>query len=169
MVEQSMARTQEKPVFFLDLAVPRDIAPDVAELPYAHLYNIDDLHVAIKKGLDERQTAAIHAETLITPTLEEYLAEDRIRTAKKDICGYREHMKHLAALELQKATKKIDSGLCQQTVMHEFSEKLLNKVIHATTVGLRQAAADGRSDILEFTDYLLNINASCVETNEEIT
>ncbi|MCH9756032.1 MAG: glutamyl-tRNA reductase [Gammaproteobacteria bacterium] len=168
MLEQSIGETRKTPLFFLDLAVPRDIALDVTELPYTHLYNIDDLHSAIEKGLDERRNAATHAETLIAPALEQYLREHRIRSAQQVICDYRENMQFLAETELQRATKKMLSGHSQQTVMHELSTKLVNKLTHATTVGLQHIAADGHADLLKLANYLLKIEMPKVK-NEKIT
>ncbi len=168
MVQQAIGTIRKTPLFFLDLAVPRDIAPDVAELSYTHLYNIDDLHVAIEKGLDERRNAAARAEKLLEPALAQYLKEDRIRLAQHAICDYREHMQLLAMHELERAHKKLADGACQQLMMREFSERLLNKLMHVTTVGLRQAAIDSREDILTFSRYLLNIDESYIN-NEKIT
>ncbi len=156
MVQQAIGETRETPLFFLDLAVPRDIALEVSELTYAHLYNIDDLHLAIEKGLDERRNAAASAEALITPELERYKKESRIRAAQKVISDYREQMQLLAEFELRRATKKMQAKTCQNTVMREFSDRLFNKLTHATTIGLRQLAADGHSDILSLAEYLLN-------------
>jgi glutamyl-tRNA reductase len=157
MLNQAIGSERKKPLFFLDLAVPRDIAPDVLDLPYVQLHNIDDLHVVIEKGLDERRLAAARAETLIQPALTKYLAAHRVREATNIICEYREKMQALAEYELQRATQKITSGQCQTAVMREFSDRLINKLTHTTTVGLRQAAADSRTDILDITDYFFNL------------
>ncbi len=168
MVEQAIGSARKTPLFFLDLAVPRDIASDVDELSYTHLYNIDDLHHVIEKGLDERKSAATHAESLIAPALESFVKAHRIRSAQRMICDYRENMQLLAEFELQRATKKILSEQCQHAVMREFSERLLNKLTHPTTIGLRQLAADGHSDILALANYLLNTELPHI-TYEEIT
>ncbi|MDX2347104.1 MAG: glutamyl-tRNA reductase [Legionella sp.] len=156
MVQQAIGNTRLNPLFFLDLAVPRDITSDVATLPYVQLHNIDDLHVVIEKGLDERKQAATRAEQLIYPALAQYLEAHRIRSAKNMICDYREHMQLLAEDELFRATQKITNGQCHKAIMQEFSERLINKFTHTTTVGLRQAAADNRFDILEFSNYVFN-------------
>ena len=169
MLKQAIGDTRENPLFFLDLAVPRDIASDVLELPYVRLHNIDDLHLVIEKGLDERRLAAARAETLIQPALAQYLKAHRIRAAKNIICDYREQMQQLAEHELQRATQKIASGQCQTDVMREFSDRLINKLAHITTIGLRQAAADNRSDILDIADYFFNLVKTPSIKNEKIT
>jgi len=169
MVEQALKKNPEKTMFFLDLAVPRDITPDVAELDNVHLYNIDDLHLTIEKGLNERRTAAERAEALIQPELEHYMRAHRTRRAQHVICDYRTKMQDLAEQELERATKKITSGQCEHAVLREFSERLMNKLTHTTTVGLRQVAADNRHDLLELASYLFNNATTATLDYEEIT
>lgn len=168
MVEQALKTNPAKTMFFLDLAVPRDITPDVAELENVHLYNIDDLHITIEKGLDERRTAATRAEALIQPELESYMRAHRTRRAQGVICDYRDRMQHLAEQELQRATQKMTTGQCEHAVLREFSERLTNKLTHETTVGLRQAAADDHPDVLKLAAYLLNTTTSTLDY-EKIT
>ncbi len=168
MVEQALKTSPKKTMVFLDLAIPRDITPDVAELENVHLYNIDDLHITIENGINERRTAAIRAEALIQPELEQYMRTYRTRRAQRMICDYRNKMQHLAKQELERANQKITAGQCQQTVLREFSERLTNKLTHETTVGLRQAAADDHPDLLKLASYLLNTTTSTLDY-EKIT
>jgi len=168
MVEQARKTSPKKTMFFLDLAVPRDITPEVAELESIHLYNIDDLHMTIEKGLYERKIAATRAEALIEPELEDYMRAHRTRCAQGIICNYRDKMQHIAEQELRRASQKITTGHCEHTVLREFSERLTNKLTHETTVGLRQAAADDHPDLLKFASYLLNTTTSTLDY-EKIT
>lgn len=168
MLIQSIGLTRVSPLFLLDLAVPRDIDLNVSQLDYVHLYNIDDLHQAIEKGLSERQAAAKHAEQLIDKALTQYATEHRIRAAQQAICNYREHMQLLADMELERVLKKMNQVHGAESVLREFTNRLINKMTHITTIGLRQAAADARADLLSFTEYLLNTNLSSIK-NEKIT
>ncbi|MDF1828256.1 MAG: glutamyl-tRNA reductase [Legionellaceae bacterium] len=170
MVEQAMASASvpEKTMCFLDLAIPRDITPDVAELKNVFLYNIDDLHMTIENGLNERRAAAIRAEALIEPELEHYMRSHRTRRAQHAICDYREKMQQLAEQELQRATQKMTTGQCEHAVLREFSDRLTNKLTHETTVGLRQAAADDHPELLTLTSYLLNTTNSALD-HEKVT
>ncbi len=170
MVEQAIrhCKTPEKTRFFLDLAVPRDITPDVGELPTVRLYNIDDLHQIIEQGLDERRLAANKAEALIEPTLLAYQCEHRVRHAQLAITTYREHVQNLAEKELKRATNKIAAGHEQDAVLREFSTRLLNKASHIPTVGLRQAAIDNRPELLDLVHYLMHTTTAAKE-HENIT
>lgn len=168
MVEQAAAFATRKTLFLLDLAVPRDITPDVKALEYVKLYNIEDLHLAIEKSLEERRQAATHAETLITPLVESYSEAHRMRYADDAICDYRKQMHSLVQYELTRATKKIDAGHAHADIIQEISERLYNKLTHATTVGLKEAAKDKRHDLVDLAHYLLRTAIPKI-SHEEIT
>lgn len=169
LVEHTMSQRKQAPMFFLDLAVPRDIENNVGELEQVHLYNVDDLQVMIEKGMDERRHAALQAEQLIESELDNYIRWHRSLRAKDVICDYRNQMQHLARQELERALKKLSAGQSQQTVLNEFSERLVNKLTHNPTTGLRQIAWDGREDLLSLAQYLFNTTTQCQSSYEEIS
>ncbi len=156
LVKHALEQRNNASMVLLDLAVPRDIEADVAELDGAHLYNLDDLQGMIEKGKHERQTAAVHAEQLIDAELDNYIRWHRSLRAKDVICDYRVQMQDLAESELQRALQKLSTGQCQYTVLTEFSERLVKKLTHRPTVGLRMAARDERHEVLDLVRYLLN-------------
>ena len=170
LVEYALLQRNPAPMFFLDLAVPRDIEANVGELEQVQLYNVDDLQKMIEQGMEERRQAALRAEQLIEDELNNYLRKQRSLKAKKVICEYRTQMHHLAQKELQRALKKLSAGHCQQLVLNEFSERLVNKLTHNPTTGLKQIAHDGREDLFPLAHYLFNINTTNHQTSyEEIT
>jgi len=154
LVETAMEKRAQKPMFFLDLAVPRDIEADVGELDAVRLYNIDDLQFMIDKGMSERRSAARQAEQLIESELDNYIRWHRSLRAKDVICDYRNQMQSLAQQELQRAIGKLTSGSCQHSVLSEFCDRLVNKLVHNPTAGLKQAAWDNREDLLDLVHYL---------------
>ncbi len=156
LVEYALTQRAFAPMVFLDLAVPRDIEANVSELEAVHLYNIDDLQMVIGKGMHERQTAALHAEQLIEIELDNYIRQHRSLKAKGIIRDYRSQMQSIAQQELQRAMQKLSAGKCQYTVLTEFSERLVNKLTHTPTVGLRNAAWDNRDELLDLAQYLLD-------------
>lgn len=169
LVEHALNQRKQAPMFFLDLAVPRDIETNVSELEQVHLYNVDDLQMMIEKGMNERRHAALQAEQLIESELDNYIRWHRSLRAKDIICDYRNQMQHLAEQELQRALKKLSAGQSQQTVLNEFSERLVNKLTHNPTTGLRQIAWDGREDLLSLVQYLFNTTTLCQSPYEEIS
>lgn len=92
LVEEALLLRKDAPMFFLDLAVPSDIEPQIHELAPVHLYNIDDLQVIIEKGRDKRHQAALYAEQLIEKELNQFVQKQRVLKAKNLICDYRNQM-----------------------------------------------------------------------------
>jgi glutamyl-tRNA reductase len=167
LVKHALNARGHAPMFFLDLAVPRDIEADVAELDNVHLYNIDDLHNRIEHGMEERRANAQQAEQLIEIELENYIRKHRTLKANTLICDYRNQMQDMAQQELQRAIQKLSAGHCQLSVLTEFSERLVNKLTHTPTVGLKQAACDNRSELLDLAQYLFNLSTNA--NHEKIT
>ena len=130
LVEYALSQRNASPMFFLDLAVPRDIEANITELAGVHLYNIDDLQAVI--------------------------GWHRSLKAKNVIRDYRSQMQQIAQQELQRAIQKLSIGKCQYSVLTEFSERLVNKLTHTPSVGLRHAARENREELLDLAQYLLD-------------
>ncbi|MBA2648220.1 MAG: glutamyl-tRNA reductase [Legionella sp.] len=168
LVEQALLKRNHAPMFLLDLAVPRDIEANVSELNQVHLYNIDDLHCMITKGMDERRLAASKAEQLVERELNNYLRRHRTLKVKNLLCDYRMQMHQLAQFEANRALKQLTSGQCQSAVLNELSQRLVNKLTHSPTVGLKQLASDDREDLLVLAQYLFQ-STNQLASYEEIT
>lgn len=170
LITQALTQRQMKPMFLLDLAVPRDIDAEVGQLEHVHLYNVDDLQSMIEKGMDERRQAALKAEEYVEHELDNFIRWHRSLKSKEVICDYRQQMEQLAELELQRALKKLASGQDQDQVLNEFSKRLVNKLTHFPTTGLKQIAGDNRKDLLGLAQYLFNTNQTVPpSTYEEIS
>lgn len=158
LVERALLDRENAPLFLLDLAMPRDIEPDVATLDGVTLYNLDDLQVIVGEGQEERRSAAQIAEQLIDAELAEFISGQRAVKANDVIIDYRRQMKDLAATEVRRAQRQLSLGVSHDDVLLELSERLVNKLTHFPTVGLRQAAVDDRSELLDLAQYLFNKN-----------
>ncbi len=156
MVEQALKLRNNAPMFFIDLSLPRDIDPPVGDLEHVTLHNIDDLKNRIDQGMDQRREAAIYANALIKKELENYTRWHRSLKAKDVICNYRERMQTLVDDELERAKAHLAKGLDQEQVLYDFSRRLLDKLSHSPTLGLKKAAIDGREDLLSLIPYLFN-------------
>lgn len=168
LVEHALQQRNHAPMFFLDLAVPRDIESNVSELEQVHLYNVDDLQTLIKEGMDKRRSAANQAEQLIEHELNNYIMWHRSLKAKSVICNYRDTMQHLAQQEMQRTLRKLACGQDHNTVLAEFSERLINKLTHYPTIGLKQMAWDNQEELLSLAQYLFNTTTDPI-TYEEIS
>ena len=154
LVHQALALRNNKPLFFLDLAVPRNIEANVAELSNLTLYNIYDLQTKINHNLGQRQLAAIEAEQLIECELDHYIRWHRGINAKRIICNYRQTMYDLAKLELKRSITQLNEGTNSEQVLEELCYRLVNKLTHTPSVGLRQAAVDGHDNLHTLINYL---------------
>jgi glutamyl-tRNA reductase len=158
LVELALARRNNKPMFFLDLAVPRDIEPEVAQLEQVILYNIDDLQFMTERGMHERRTAATQAEQLIDFEIDNYLCWHRSLSANNLVCTYRNHMQMLAKQELKRSMTQLNNGVNQEFVLQEFCDRLLKKLVHQPTTGIKRAAYDNKIELLDLVHYLFNID-----------
>jgi glutamyl-tRNA reductase len=156
MLENVIVARQQTPIFLLDLAIPRDIEPNVAHLPHVTLFNIQDLEKITQEGLQQRQAAAQHAKKLAEYEINTFMQQHRALRAKGLICDYRNTMEMWAEQELQRALQKLTNGMNQLEVMTEFSQRLIKKFTHIPTIGLRQAALDERDELLDLAHYLFH-------------
>lgn len=156
MIEQALTARQQQPMVILDLAVPRDVEPEVGTLSNVRLFNIDDLHQSIEESLHKRQKAACYAETLIDDALQTFIRKQQSLKANHVICDYRTQMQELAQTELERATQKLSNGQCHYQVLTEFCERLVNKLTHMPTLALKRAASENRDELLELAHYLFN-------------
>lgn len=157
LIQKAMQFREGKPMFLLDLAVPRDIEQEVHEINNVHLYNIDDLQHLVDEGLTERQTAASHAEQIIDYELEEYIRWHRTLKATATLKRYRKRMNTIAEQELTRITRRLRSNAVNpEEALAELKYRLVNKLAHKPTVGLKRAARDNRDDLLSLVSYLFN-------------
>jgi glutamyl-tRNA reductase len=154
LVERALIKRNHEPMFFLDLAIPRDIEEDVNELANVFLYNIDDLQSMVDDGMTERKMAARHAEKIIDYEINNYIRNHRVLRANDVICDYRDAIQLIAEKEISRSLRKLEVGKPLEQVLTEFCHRLVNKLAHNPTVGLRKAASDGRDDLLELAQYL---------------
>ena len=166
LVEHAMERRHQKPMFFLDLAVPRDIEAIVATINDVHLFNIDDLQKIIETGMDQRRSCAMQAEQLIESELDNYIRWHRSLRADELICTYRKKMQAIAELEIKRAMQKLNSEQSHEKIINELSHRLVNKLSHHTTVGFRRLAKDAQLDALELANYVFNLSDSGLNHEE---
>lgn len=148
MIESVQKHKKHRPMLMVDLALPRDIEPEVGELEDIYLYNIDDLQTIIQQNLDNRTSAAKQAEAIIALQVEHYLRQMRVLNASDLIARYREQLQTINNEELTKALSQLQNGQSPQAVLNNFAHQIINKIMHAPTVKLREAAYHDQLDVL---------------------
>jgi len=156
-VEKALKARKHKPIFMVDLAVPRDIEPEVADLADAYLYSIDDLKEVIDASVKSRQNAAAEAEAIINQGLEEFRKKLRSRNIVSSLKAFREKAEKIRDEELQKAQKSLESGEDPQAVMNQLARLLTNKLIHSPSVQMKKASAEGHEELIQLAQTLFEL------------
>jgi glutamyl-tRNA reductase len=157
LVNTALKSRKHRPVLMVDIAVPADIEPKVAELDDIYLYTIDDLTHVIEENLSSRKEAARQAEEIIDVQVDRFMAWIRSLDAVPTVRAYREYAQSLADAELQKATRQLESGKPPQQVIDTLTHNLVNKLMHNPSVNLRGAVADGETGLLEAVRTLFRL------------
>jgi glutamyl-tRNA reductase len=141
-------------MLFLDLAVPRDIDPAVGKLADAYLYTVDYLEQVIEDNRASRREAAEQAGAIIDLQVEHYMAwwraqgqQDALKKLRFDAEAHRAEL-------LDKARAQIAAGEPADAVLERLARQLTNKLLHAPSAALRQAALDGDADLLRAAERL---------------
>lgn len=156
-VERAIKLRKHRPVFMVDIAVPRDIEPEVAELDDVYLYTVDDLQEVIEEGLQTRREAADQAEEIIAAQVENFMGWLRAQGAVGLIRAYRDRAEAIRREVLTKAQRMLDQGRDPAQVMDYLAHTLTNKLIHHPTSRLNQAARDGHVELIAAARELLNL------------
>ncbi len=159
-VERALKKRKHRPVFMVDIAVPRDIEPEVGELDDVYLYTVDDLHEVIAENLRSRQGAARAAEELVLAGVDEFMARLRERDSVDLLRGYRARAEQLRDEELAKALRQLGNGIPAEDVLAQLARGLTNKLLHAPSVQLKKFSAAGRHDALAVAQELLDLDGA---------
>lgn len=142
MVESAIKARRHRPIFMVDLAVPRDIEHEVAQLDDVFLYTVDDLAQVVTDGMVNRQEAAIDAEMIVAARVENFMSWLKKRDAVPTIKALRDQAEATRKLELDKAIKLIQKGENAEKVLETLSNALTNKFLHAPSHALNLAQGD---------------------------
>ncbi|MDN4627211.1 MULTISPECIES: glutamyl-tRNA reductase [Erwinia] len=149
MVERALKQRRNQPMLLVDIAVPRDVEPEVGKLPNAYLYSVDDLQAIIESNMAQRKAAAVQAETIVVQESDEFMSWLRAQSASQTIREYRSQAEQVRAELEERALAALAQGADAQAVLRELAHKLTNKLIHAPTKSLQQAARDGDDERLQ--------------------
>jgi len=153
-VAAALATRKHRPMLLLDLAVPRDIASDVAELRDVFLYTVDDLERAIEDNRRSRREAAIEAEAIIELQVSRFVETLAASTHTAPLKRLRAHGEAARAEVLARAKQQLDAGRDPGEVLNFLAHTLTNRLLHAPTIALREAALSGNTELARAADQL---------------
>jgi len=155
-VERTLRQRKHRPIFMVDIAVPRDIEPEVGELDDIYLYTVDDLRDLVAEGMRSRREAAEQAEKIIGFHTEEFLCWVRSLDTVTLIRDYRDRAEFLRDQVLAKARRQLQGGKPPEEVIGFLAHTLTNKLLHGPSVRLRQAGREGREELLAAANELFH-------------
>lgn len=157
-VESALKKRKHKPVFMLDIAVPRDIEAEVGELDDVYLYTVDDLHAVIDQNKKSREAAAGKAREIIAEGVQQYLQAQRAQDASATIRAYREQAEAVRVAELEKASRALAAGGDPEKVLANLARGLTNKLLHPPSIALRRASVEGRRQLVASARELFGLD-----------
>jgi glutamyl-tRNA reductase len=149
------ARRRRRPIFMVDLAVPRDIEPEVAQLKDVYLFSIDDLQKVIDENRQQRELAADGAKLLIDEEVARFMAEARAHGAGPAILALRDQASEIRAHTVEQARRMLASGRSADEVIEYLANTLTNRLMHGPTQALRQASESADTVLAEAITRLL--------------
>jgi glutamyl-tRNA reductase len=156
-VESALKRRRHRPIFMVDIAVPRDIEAEVADLEDVYLYTVDDLDEVIQGNLRSRQEAAEQAKEIITFQVDEFLAWMRSLDAVGLIQDYRRQAEAMRDEVAAKAIRMLEAGRPPEEALNFLAQTLTNKLLHTPSAQLREAGSNGQHELLEAANALFKL------------
>ena len=151
-VKRALKQRRYQQMLMVDLAVPRDIDAKVEQLDGVYLYGVDDLQSVIEDNLAQRRQAAVEAEVMVSQLVTQLLTQQKAQDAAEVITHYREQGEMLAQQELELALAQLQGNENVAQVLADFSHRLTQKLLHPTSVLIRQAAQDDDPSHIEWME-----------------
>lgn len=158
MVKKALKGRRHRPVFMVDIAVPRDIEASIADLEDIYLYTVDDLQEVIQENLKSRRQAALQAEDIIDAQVNRFMGWLRSQNAVSTIQQYRKHAEQQRDKVLDKARQMLGNGKDTEQVLEFLANTLTNKLLHEPSVQMRQAAESGNLELINAAIDLFNLD-----------
>ena len=158
MLERAIKQRRHRPVFIVDLAVPRDVEAEVADMDDVFLYSVDDLGQVVREGTDSRVAQVAQAEAIIETNVANFLHWMEGRELVPTIRALRDTAERHRRHEIEKATRALAHGSDPQMVIEALSRTLTNKLMHAPTHALNYANNEEREQIAKLISQLYGLH-----------
>ena len=157
LVERAIKARRHRPMFMVDLAVPRDVEVEVGGLDDVFLYTVDDLAQVVESGMESRSSAVVDAEAIVSARVDTFLHWLQTRETVPVIRSLRDSAERMRRHEMEHALKLLAKGEDPASVLDQLSQRLTNKFLHAPTQALTQAESD-RSTLQTAVTRLFNLH-----------
>lgn len=160
MMQEAIKVRRHQPVIIIDIAVPRDVEPEVADMNDVYLYTIDDLQDLARENMNRRAEAAQAAESVVVEQGHEFIRWCHGQRAVHGIRQMREAAQRGNAQLIDDAVRRLQGGQDTREVLEHFARSLSNKILHGPSIRLRRAAENQEFDILDAAKQLFDDTAS---------
>ena len=157
MAGSALKARKYRPQLMVDIAVPRDIEAEVAELDGIFLYTVDDLTDVIDENRQSRNVAASEAEEIVNIQVKEFMSRIQAMGANTLIRAYRDKVSDIQSETLERSLKQLQAGRDPEIVMRHLAHTLGNKLMHTPTTRLREAAEVDDKALLAAARTLLDL------------
>lgn len=158
LLERALKSRRHKPMLIVDLAVPRDVEPEVAGLDDVFLYTVDDLGKIVQEGLELRQAAVAEAEVIIAHGVTDFMRWLSSRELVPTIRALRDHAEDVRRHELDRALRALARGDEPRDVLEALSHGLTNKFLHGPTHALHGAEGEERDRLVDVLSRIFTVN-----------
>lgn len=157
LVERALRQRKRRPIFMVDLAVPRDVEPEVGELDDVFLYTVDSLAEIVRDGLDARQGAVAQAEAIIDTNVTGFMQWLESRELVPTIRALRDQAERARRHEVERAVRRLQHGDPPEQVLEALSRALTNKLMHGPTAALHDASEPDRDQLMRLLERVYQI------------
>ncbi len=159
--ERLMARRKNKPMFFIDIAVPRDVDPEMNKLDGIFVYDIDDLQQAVSSHVADRKKEAEKAEAIVNGEVEKFHARLQTLDVVPTIVSLQDHLETIRQAEIDRVRGRLGSMTTDQELAVEaLTRGIVNKIMHTPISTLKTAARDPESTtVIELVRRLFNLHS----------
>jgi glutamyl-tRNA reductase len=169
LVQRALPDGPDHPMLIVDIAIPRDVEKQVGEVPNVFLYDVDDLRQIVDDNLERRLKEIPKAERIVLSAVDEFWAWHSARDAVPLIRELRGRAERVRATEVERAMRRLRHLPAEdQAAVEALTRQLLNKVLHAPTTRLREAASGARAlDVMDIARYLFELDRAETTNTED--
>jgi glutamyl-tRNA reductase len=158
--QQFLHRRRNRPMFYIDIAVPRDVSPEVNRLEGAFVYDIDDLQSVTASHMNERSREAMEAEAIVQAEVERFANGQQTLSAVPAIVSLQQSMEELRQAELKRMQGKLQSLSAEQrSAVEALTRGLINKVLHQPLQAMKAAARNGDLRVVEAAQQIFGLSS----------
>jgi glutamyl-tRNA reductase len=150
LIERAIKARRRKPVFIVDLAVPRDVEPEVGQLDDVYLYAVDDLAHIVRENVESRREAVIDAESIIDVKVADFMHWLAAREAVPVVKSLRDNAERTRQMAVEAAVRQLARGDDPAAVIEALSQSLTNKLMHGPTKALSSTADNERGELMKW-------------------